>query len=197
MTYDAALQDAERVAEAIGLPADRVYKTLVVLPEGNLTRTRPFLVMIAGNQAMDPRRLARSIGQKAVRMAPQKEAERLTGLQVGGIGALALTGKNFTVYLDRAALDDDWIVVNGGRRGVSLRLRVADLIELTGARIVDATAGAASRARGAGSRKAEVGTSPPAGRKKRPAQRALLWEVGRSDVGIGLGCRLRRRRDGC
>ena len=140
------------MAEAIGLPADRVYKTLVVLPEGNLTRTRPFLVMIAGNQAMDPRRLARSIGQKAVRMAPQKEAERLTGLQVGGIGALALTGKNFTVYLDRAALDDDWIVVNGGRRGVSLRLRVADLIELTGARIVDATAGAASGEPGSGSR---------------------------------------------
>ncbi|HEX2171094.1 MAG TPA: YbaK/EbsC family protein, partial [Dehalococcoidia bacterium] len=88
---------------------------------------------------LEPRRLARSVGLKAVRLAPQKEAERLTGLQVGGIGALALTAKNFTVCLDRTALDLDRLVVNGGRRGFSVRLAVDDLIALTGAQVVDAS----------------------------------------------------------
>lgn len=140
LTYDPAIHSADGVAEVLGLPPESVYKTLVVLPEGNDPRVRPLLVMIAGNHEIEPRRLARSLGLKAVRMAPQKEAERLTSLQVGGIGALALTGKNFTVCLDRPATEREWILVNGGRRGLNLRVAVADLIALTGALIVDASA---------------------------------------------------------
>lgn len=139
LTYDPAIHSADGVAEALGLPPESVYKTLVVRPESADPRARPILVMIAGDRELDPRRLARSIGVKAVRMAPQKEAERLTGLLVGGIGALALTGKNFAVYLDRPAAEREWILVNGGRRGLNPRLAVADLIALTGAEIVEAS----------------------------------------------------------
>jgi Cys-tRNA(Pro)/Cys-tRNA(Cys) deacylase len=95
--------------------------------------------MVAGNREIDLRQLARSLGEKAVRMAPHREAERLTGLQVGGIGALALVGKPFEPCLDRPALEHEWLLVNGGRRGINLRLAVADLIRVTGARIVEAT----------------------------------------------------------
>ena len=59
--------------------------------------------MIAGRRA-GPRLLARAIGAKAVRMAPQREAERLTGLLVGGIGALALVNRPFVPCIERAAL---------------------------------------------------------------------------------------------
>src|SRR5215212_7062126 len=133
--YDPAIHSADRVAEVLGIPAEQVYKTLVIQrdpPSG-----RPFLVMVAGDREADLRKLARSLGEKAVRMAPHREAERLTGLQVGGIGALALVGKNFEPCLDRPALEHEWILVNGGRRGLNLRVAVADLVRLTGARIVD------------------------------------------------------------
>ncbi|HEY8476142.1 MAG TPA: aminoacyl-tRNA deacylase [Chloroflexota bacterium] len=134
LTYDEAIHSAVGVALALGLPANQVYKTLVVLRE----RGRPLLVMVPGNAEIDLRRLARSMGEKRLQMAPHREAERLTGLKVGGIGALALLGKPFDVAIDRSALALDRILVNGGRRGLNLRLRVADLIEVTRARVVDA-----------------------------------------------------------
>ena len=138
LTYDPAIHSAAEVAEVLGVPPERVYKTLVVLNEA--APKHPLLVMVAGDLEVDLRALARSIGSKAVRMAPHREAERLTGLQVGGIGALALVNRPFDVYLDRAALEHDWILVNGGRRGLNLKVAVADLVRLTNARPVDAVA---------------------------------------------------------
>lgn len=138
-TYDASIHVATQVAEVLGFRPDEVYKTLVVLTDSPGERRRPLLVMIASDREMEPRVLASSIGAKSVRMAPKVEAERLTGLRVGGIGALALVGRGFDVYLDAPALQQERILVNGGRRGLNLRLSVADLMALTSARAVIAT----------------------------------------------------------
>ena len=136
LTYDPAIHSAVEVADVLGVPPERVYKTLVVLPEA--PGRKPLLVMIAGPDELDMRTLARSVDTKAVRMATQKDAERLTGLLVGGIGALALVGKPFEPCIERSALAHEWILVNAGRRGINLKLAVSDLIGLTDARVVDA-----------------------------------------------------------
>lgn len=138
LTYSPEIHSADIVAEALGLPARLVYKTLVVLPE----RGRPLLVMIAGDRELDLRATAKAIGQKRVAMAPKREAERLTGLLVGGIGALALLNKGFDVYIDERALAEETILVNGGQRGLNLRLRVAELIAVTGAKAAAVSAAA-------------------------------------------------------
>ena len=137
LVYDPAIHSAVEVADVLRVPPERVYKTLVVLDEA--PGRRPMLVMIAGNRELAVRALAREIGAKAVRMAPHREAERMTGLQVGGIGALALVNRPFDVYLDRPALAHAWILVNGGRRGLNVRIAVTDLVRLTNARPVDAS----------------------------------------------------------
>jgi Cys-tRNA(Pro)/Cys-tRNA(Cys) deacylase len=129
------IHSADGVAAALGLPASEVYKTLVALRE----RGRPMLVIVAGDRELDLRRAAKAIGEKAITMASLKEAERLTGLKVGGISSLALLGKGFDVYLDLPAQQMDTLVVSAGQRGVNLRLKVADLLKLTGARFIDAT----------------------------------------------------------
>jgi Cys-tRNA(Pro)/Cys-tRNA(Cys) deacylase len=72
-------------------------------------------------------------------MAPQREAERITGLLVGGISPLALLGRPFEVYLDARVAALERLYINGGQRGVNLRLRVADLLAVTGAQLVAAT----------------------------------------------------------
>jgi Cys-tRNA(Pro)/Cys-tRNA(Cys) deacylase len=128
------IRSADGVAATLGIPEAEVFKTLVVLPE---TRgAKPMLVMLPASRELDLRRFARAVGEKGVRMASQREAEQLTGLKVGGISALALLGKPFTVYLDASATALDRLYVSGGQRGLDLRLRVADLIAVTGATVV-------------------------------------------------------------
>ncbi|MBV9280241.1 MAG: aminoacyl-tRNA deacylase [Chloroflexi bacterium] len=133
--YDPSITSAEGVAAALEIPAAEVFKTLVMMRDGG----KPLLVMVPGDREVRLRALAAGIGAKSVRMASKAEAERLTGLQTGGIGALALVGKPFEVYIDETALALDRILVNGGRRGLDLRLRPNDIMEVTGASPVAAT----------------------------------------------------------
>lgn len=128
---------AEEAARLVGASPASVYKTLVVLRE--TPRTKPLLVMVAADREIDLRSLARSIGEKKLRMATHREAEQLTRLQVGGISALALLNRGFQVCIDRPALSHSQIHISGGLRGIDLMLKVADLVELTDATVVEAT----------------------------------------------------------
>src|SRR5438045_3113769 len=120
MEYDPAVHDATEVAVKIGVPVETVYKTLVV---ERTAGGKPMLVMIAANRQLDLRKFAAAIGEKKVTMAAHADAERLTGLKVGGIGALALLQKNWDVYLDQPALALDYICVSAGQRGINLRVK--------------------------------------------------------------------------
>lgn len=138
--FPATIHDAPGVARHAGLPAAQVYKTLVVLPETkDAARARPILVVLPGDRTLDLKRAAAGLGLKGVRMARQAEAERLTGLKVGGISALALLERALTVCLDEQARALEEIVVSAGERGVNLRLRVDDYLRVTGARWLDAS----------------------------------------------------------
>ncbi len=128
------LHSAEGVAEVLGLDPHTVYKTLVVQRQ----RGKPLLVMVAGPAQIDLKTLGASLGEFKLHMATQRDAEALTSLQVGGISALALLNRGFEVCIDRAAEQLEHIVVSAGQRGINLRLRVDDLVRVTGARRVDA-----------------------------------------------------------
>lgn len=128
------LRDAELIAEVLGIPPSLVYKTLVVEPDGG---GKPMLVMLASDRHLALKKLAVVSGHKKVRMAAHKDAEALTGLKVGGISALALTQKNWLVFLDQSASQEQHLLVSGGQRGVDLRVPVNALIRLTHARLAD------------------------------------------------------------
>ncbi len=140
MSFDAAIHDATEVAGAIGVPVQNVYKTLVV---ERAAGGKPMLVMIAADRQLDLRKFAAAIGEKKVAMAAHADAEKLTGLKVGGIGALALTHKNWDVFLDQPATALDQICVSAGQRGINLKLKVADLQRLLKAKVVEASSDAA------------------------------------------------------
>lgn len=126
---------ATEVADRLGQPVEAVYKTIVVLRD----KGKPLLVMIAADREVDLRLLAKNIGEKRLHIATLKEAEGLTGLQVGGISALALLNKGFEPILDTPAGQLTDIYVSAGRRGLQIKLAVADLINVTGAKIITAT----------------------------------------------------------
>ena len=132
-TFPPETHSAEGVAQVVGVPASQVYKTLVVIRK----QGKPLLVMIAGDRELDLKRLAEAAGEKKLRMASYKEAESLTGLEVGGISALALLNRGFDVYIDRAATKLKRVLVSAGRRGINLGIAVEDLIRVTKAKVIE------------------------------------------------------------
>lgn len=129
------IHSADGVAQVVGAPASQVYKTLVVMRK----QGRPLLVMIAGDRELDLKRLAKAVGEKKLRMASYKEAESLTGLEVGGISALALLNRGFDVYIDRAATKLKRVLVSAGCRGINLGVTLEDLIRVTRAKVIECT----------------------------------------------------------
>jgi len=132
-TFPPEVHSAEGVAQVVGVPVSQVYKTLVVVRK----QGKPLLVMIAGDRELDLKRLAKAVGEKKLRMASHKEAESLTGLEVGGISALALLNRGFDVYIDRAATKLKRVLVSAGRRGINLGIAVEDLIRVTKAKVIE------------------------------------------------------------
>ncbi len=135
LTYDDSLHDASEVAQRIGVPEEVVYKTLVV---ERAAGGKPMLIMIPANRSLDLKKFAAAAGQKKLSMASHADAERLTGLKVGGISALALVHKNWEVYIDQSAAALDHIYISAGQRGTNLRVPVPALLHALKAKVVDA-----------------------------------------------------------
>lgn len=134
-----AFHTGEEAAALVGAPPEAVYKTLVVLRDSD-PRGKPILVMIPVAEQLDLKLLARSVSAKSLRMATQREAEKLTGMQAGGISALALQRPAaFEVLIDESAVLLERIHVSAGARGLDIELAVEDLVAVTGARYVAAT----------------------------------------------------------
>jgi Cys-tRNA(Pro)/Cys-tRNA(Cys) deacylase len=136
--YDSsgAFHSGEGVAALVGAELETVYKTLVVLREGG--GGKAMLVLIPVAEQLDMKILASEVSAKKLRMATQREAEKLTGLQVGGISALAVPPGRFEVLIDERARALARFHVSAGARGLDLELAVADLMRLTGGRFVRA-----------------------------------------------------------
>ena len=143
--YDAggAFHSADEAAGLLGVPGGSVLKTLVVLRE-TAGRPKPLLVLVPSDGQLDLKRLGRALGEKRLRMATQQEAERLTGLKVGGISALAVRAGAFEVLVDASAARWERIHVSAGVRGVDLELAVGDLLAATGGRLVEIAGGGSS-----------------------------------------------------
>lgn len=114
-------------AEALGVAAERVFKTLVADVDGELTVG--VLPVIA---QLDLRALAAAVSGKRARMAEVAVAERATGYVAGGISPLGQR-KRLALVLDLSAQSFETIYCSAGRRGLDMELAPADLVRLTGA----------------------------------------------------------------
>ena len=132
--YDSRIRDAQEVAESLGLPAETVFKTLVAKAVGG---KKPVLVMLPANTTLNLKALAKALGEKKMMMTAQAEAEKLTGLQAGGISAIALMQKNWVVCLDRRGAELEHIVISAGQRGWQLRVAAPALMRLLGCQVMD------------------------------------------------------------
>ncbi|MFC6886230.1 MULTISPECIES: Cys-tRNA(Pro) deacylase [Actinomadura] len=116
-------------ADALGVPHERVFKTLLAEVDGRLTVG---VVPVSGT--LDLKALAAAAGGKKAQMADPRDAERATGYVVGGISPLGQRRRLPTV-VDESASGFATVYVSAGRRGLQIELAPADLVRLTGARL--------------------------------------------------------------
>jgi Cys-tRNA(Pro)/Cys-tRNA(Cys) deacylase len=115
-------------AAALGLPPEVIFKTLVAKVDGRAL----VVALVPVNRELDLKALAAVVGGKRAEMAMKAEAERATGYVIGGISPLGQR-KQLPTVLDESAVPLERMCVSGGRRGLQIRMRPADLISLTGA----------------------------------------------------------------
>ena len=132
---EAAASYGLEAAEALGVDAAQVFKTLVV----NLQPNNFVVAVIPVTSQLSLKALALAAGGKSARMAEPKEAERATGYVVGGISPLGQKRRLVTV-IDHSALTHPAIFVSGGRRGLDIRIAPADLVTLTAAKVANIAA---------------------------------------------------------
>jgi Cys-tRNA(Pro)/Cys-tRNA(Cys) deacylase len=117
---------AETVAAKIALPAEQVFKTLVVRGDRNGVA----MAVIPGDQDLDLKALAAAAGEKSVQLVAVKELEGLTGYIRGGVTALAAK-REFPVYVDETVELFDVISISAGIRGLQILIIPGDYLRAT------------------------------------------------------------------
>jgi Cys-tRNA(Pro)/Cys-tRNA(Cys) deacylase len=119
--------NAERVglqaAEALGEAPHRVLKTLMAEVDG-----RPVCVVVPSDREVSMKKLAAAFGGKSANMMKPADAERLTGYHVGGISPFGQK-KTVPTAIEEAALGEALVYINGGQRGLQVRLDPKDALK--------------------------------------------------------------------
>ena len=130
------VKGARAAADALYLQHEAVVKSLVFRADDG-----SFLFALLGGDAnVSLRNLGRTSGHKHVEAAAPRDAERITGYQVGGISPLG-SRNVLPIFLDEVTARNPYLIINAGGRGTLVRLATSDLIRITAASVVDIRAG--------------------------------------------------------
>lgn len=124
--------DAVHVANELGEDINSVFKTLVLHGDKN----GYFVCVIQGDKEVDLKKAAKISGNKKAAMIPMKELLPLTGYVRGGCTAIGMK-KDFPVFVDKNAIDQEFIYISAGKRGLQIKLSPQDYKKVTSAVIGD------------------------------------------------------------
>lgn len=127
--------DGIHCADLIGAPYEQSFKTLVM--EGKTGGYYVFVVPI--EKEVDRKAAARAVGEKTVDMIHVKDIQKITGYIRGGCSPIGMK-KQYPTVIDASAGNFPEIYISGGRIGLTLKVPVADIIKVTGAKLVPITA---------------------------------------------------------
>jgi len=127
--YDPAADSVGlHAAASLGEPPQRVLKTLLVQVDG-----KPACVVLPSDREASMKKVAAAFGGKAAAMLPVADAERLSGYRVGGVSPFGQK-RRLPTCVETSALAEPYVYVNGGQRGLQIRLAPADLLGAAAAR---------------------------------------------------------------
>jgi Cys-tRNA(Pro)/Cys-tRNA(Cys) deacylase len=125
LTYEHEVKGAEFAASVLNLPIEQMIKTIIVKDEGS----KFYFCLMPGNLELSPKKVARSLNVKTITLAKSEEAERVTGYLVGGISPFGAK-KNLPVLLNSSLTVFEDIYINAGARGMILKLKLKDLVNI-------------------------------------------------------------------
>ena len=124
--------DGVSVAQTLGQPPERVFKTLVTKAASGAYYV--FDIPVAEN--LDLKKAARAVGEKSIAMLPQKELLGLTGYVHGGCSPVGMK-KQFPTVFHKTALGYDTVCVSAGKIGAQVECDPKALIDLLRAKTAD------------------------------------------------------------
>jgi len=113
-------------AEKLGVPEERVFKTLVV----NIDNRELVVGIIPVLSKLSMKLIAKTLGAKKATMANKTDVERSTGYILGGVSPLGQK-KALKTIINLSAKNHETIFVSAGRRGLEIELSPVDLTKLT------------------------------------------------------------------
>lgn len=116
-----------QAAQALGETPARVLKSLMALVDG-----KPVCVIVPSDREVSMKKLAAAFGGKSAQMMKPADAERLSGYKVGGISPFGQT-RPPRAAIEEQAMVQDRVFINGGQRGLQVRLDPRDAAKLLNA----------------------------------------------------------------
>jgi len=116
----------------LNVPERAIVKTLVMEDEAR----KPLIVLMRGDRKVSTKELARQAGRKRIAPCTPGTALRHTGYQVGGTSPFG-TKKPVPIFAERSIMELEFIHINGGRRGLLVKIRSADLARALDLKLVD------------------------------------------------------------
>ena len=123
---------AQHVADNLGQPIERVFKTLVLHGD----KSGHIVCVVPGNGEVDLKALAKVSGNKKVEMIAMKDLLTVTGYIRGGCSPIGMK-KKFPTYFHSTAVDFETIYVSAGVRGLQVEIAPSDLIDFVGGSVAD------------------------------------------------------------
>lgn len=120
------------IAQTLGQPVERVYKTLVA--RGASRQLYVFCIPVA--ESLDLKKAAKAVGEKSIELIAVKELLGLTGYVRGGCSPIGMK-KQYPTVFHAAAADCETVFVSAGKIGAQIELAPGALIGLLGADVAD------------------------------------------------------------
>ncbi|MGH7265080.1 MAG: aminoacyl-tRNA deacylase, partial [Candidatus Rokuibacteriota bacterium] len=120
---------AEEGAARLGIGLARMAPTLVLHTETGL-----LVATISGTTRLSLRKVKKALGLRNVALAPRDEVVAVTGAEPGTV---ALVNPEIPTLVDERVLAEPWVSGGGGLPACTVKMRPADVVAVTGARILD------------------------------------------------------------
>lgn len=117
---------AMQASRELGVKLNDVVKTLILEDE----QKNPLIMLMNGDAEVSLKNLARQIGVKSIKPCSHKDAQKNSGYVVGGTSPFG-TRKKMPIYIEQNITTKSVIYINGGRRGLILKINPNILISLT------------------------------------------------------------------